>query len=277
MTSKTTKKAGVIGWPVEHSLSPRLHGYWLKKHKIDGDYTALPVPPEKLRDALKNLAGQGFTGVNLTVPHKEAAMLVVDEFEPLAQKTMAVNTVIVKPDGKLYGRNTDVYGFTQNLLGAGFKPGKIATLLGAGGAARGGVVALLDMGFDDIRVVNRTVPKAETLTNLAPGKIKAFGWNDARAFEDTELLVNATTLGLKGMPRESISLDALPGSAWVTDMVYTPLETDLLKNAALRGHKTVDGLGMLLHQARPAFAAFFGVDPEVTPELRAYVLEGLSC
>jgi shikimate dehydrogenase len=271
------KKAGVMGWPVEHSLSPRLHGYWLKKHKIDADYTALPVQPPLLRDALKVLADQGFVGVNLTVPHKETAVLVVDELEPLAQRVLAINTVIVKPDGKLYGRNTDVYGFTQNLRAAGFQSGKIATLIGAGGAARGCVVALLDMGFEDIRVVNRTVSKAEALINLALGKIKVFGWDDARAFEDTELLINATTLGLKGMPRESVSLDALPPKAWVTDMVYTPLETDLLKNAALRGNKTVDGLGMLLHQARPAFEAFFGIDPEVTPELRAHVLEGLSC
>ena len=267
-----------MGWPVGHSLSPRLHGYWLKRYGIDGDYEALPVEPETLSAALKALAKRNFQGVNLTVPHKEAAMEIVDEIEPLARRIGAINTVIVRADGTLYGRNTDAYGFAQNLLAAGFKPGKTATLLGAGGAARAGIAALLDMGFTDIRIVNRTREKAEKLAaEFAPEKIRAFDWNDSKALEDTELLANATSLGLKGQPPLELVLSALPREAWVTDMVYAPLQTDLLKRAAAQGCKTVDGLGMLLHQARPAFAEFFGTDPEVTPELRTYVMEGLSC
>lgn len=270
----SVKKAGVMGWPVEHSLSPRLHGFWLKKYRIDGGYLALPTPPEHLREQLKTLAAHGFSGVNLTVPHKEAALAVVDEVEPLAQRIGAINTVVARADGSLLGRNTDAFGFTQNLLAAGLEPQKSATLLGAGGAARAAIVALLDMGFSDIRLVNRTWGKAEKLAaEFAPERITAFGWNDPRALEGSSLLANATTLGLKGQSPLEIALDALPREAWVTDMVYAPLETDLLKRAAARGNKTVDGLGMLLHQARPAFHAFFGVDPDVTSDLRDYVLK----
>ena len=272
------KIAGVMGWPVEHSLSPRLHGYWLKQYGINGEYLRLPVQPEALPHELKALAAKGFRGVNLTVPHKELALSVVNDIEPLAKRVGAVNTVVVQPDGKLSGRNTDVFGFTQNLLTAGFKPNNTAaTLLGAGGAARAGLVALLDMGFTDIRLVNRTKEKAEKLAHeFDAQRIKAYDWNDARALQGSGLLANATSLGLKGQPALEIALETLPKEAWVTDMVYAPLQTDLLKQAAARGNKTVDGLGMLLHQARPAFHAFFGVDPEVTPELRAHVLEGRS-
>jgi shikimate dehydrogenase len=273
------KRAGVIGWPVEHSLSPRIHGFWLKKYGIDGDYAALPVPPEKLRGELKSLAERGYSGVNLTAPHKETALSCVDELEPLARRIGAVNTITVRADGSLLGRNTDVYGFTQNLLMAGFHvEKKPTTLLGAGGAARAGLAALLAMGFDDIRILNRTRKRAEALAEeFAPDKIKAFDWGDARALEGAGLLANATSLGLEGQPELQIALDALPAEAWVTDMVYAPLRTELLKQASRRGNKTVDGLGMLLHQARPAFAAFFSVDPEVTDELREFVLEDAIC
>jgi shikimate dehydrogenase len=268
--------AGVMGWPVEHSLSPKLHGYWLKKYGIEGDYRVLPVQPENLSQELKGLAGKGFRGVNLTVPHKEAALECVDDIEPLAKRIGAINTVVVRTDGSLFGRNTDAYGFTQNLLATGFKvSSRSATLLGAGGAARAGLAALLDMGFDDIRIVNRTRPKADVLAaEFAPDKIKSFAWHDPCALEGSGLLVNSTSLGLKGQPPLEFALDSLPTEAWVTDMVYVPLQTDLLKEAEARGHRTVDGLGMLLHQARPAFQAFFGKDPEVTLELRAYVLRG---
>ncbi len=269
-----TKHAGVMGWPVAHSLSPRLHTHWLHHYKIDGDYVALEVEPDRLRVELKSLAAKGFAGVNLTVPHKEAALSIVDEIEPLAARIGAINTVIVRHDGSLLGRNTDAFGFTENLVMAGFVPQlKSATLLGAGGAARAGLVALLDMGMTDIRIINRSRDKAEKLAmDFAPDKIRVFDWDHPRALEDSGLLVNATSLGLKGQPLLEISLDYLPTEAWVTDMVYVPLQTGLLKQAAERGNKTVDGLGMLLHQARPAFSAFFGVDPEVTPHLRAHVL-----
>lgn len=270
------KIAGVMGWPIEHSLSPRLHGFWLKHYGIAGEYRALAVRPDDLRGELEMLAAKGLAGVNLTVPHKELAMSMVDELEPLAKRVGATNTVVVQRNGKLLGRNTDVYGFSQNLLSAGFKPvSKIATLLGAGGAARAGLVALLDMGFTDIRIVNRTHAKAEKLAEeFGADKIKVHDWNDPKALVGSELLANATSLGLKGQPPLDLALDALPPNAWVTDMVYAPLETDLLKRAAARGNKTVDGLGMLLHQAKPAFAAFFGVEPAVTVELRAHVLGG---
>jgi shikimate dehydrogenase len=271
-------KAGVMGWPVEHSLSPRLHGYWLKKYNIAGDYVALPVEPMHLPSALKKMKAEGFRGVNLTVPHKEAAIILLDEVEPLAKRVGAVNTILVREDGSLYGRNTDVYGFAQNLLTADFRrQDAAATLLGAGGAARAGLAALLDMGFSDIRIVNRTIQKAEQMArDFGSDKMRVFAWDDPRALEGTELLANATTLGLKGQPPLAINLDPLSKTAWVTDMVYAPLQTDLLQRAAARGNKTVDGFGMLLHQARPAFAAFFGHDAEVTAELRAHVLQGVA-
>lgn len=272
----TGKIAGVMGWPIEHSLSPRLHGYWLKKYGINGEYRALAVKPEDLSAELKSLSDKGICGVNLTVPHKELAMSMADDLDSLAKRVGATNTIVVQKGGKLLGRNTDVYGFMQNVLNAGFEPkAKIATLLGAGGAARAGLVALLDMGFADVRIVNRTRANAEKLaTEFGAEKIKVFDWDDPKALAGSELLVNATSLGLKGQPPLQIALDSLPISAWVTDMVYAPLETDLLKQAKARGNKTVDGLGMLLYQAKPAFHAFFGIDPEVTPELRAHVLEG---
>ena len=267
-----------MGWPIEHSLSPRLHGWWLSHYGIDGSYSALPVPPEGLERALKNLSGQGFCGVKSTVPHKEAALKYVDHVDPLAHCVGAINTVLVRGDGTLEGRNTDVYGFTQNLISAGYRPGrKPVVILGAGGASRAALAALLDMGVDEIRIINRTLERIGTLTATFGAAIRGFSWNDANcAFENAELLVNATSLGMKGQPPLEIPLDALPSTALVTDMVYAPLETGLLKHAQARGNPTLDGLGMLLHQARPAFAAFFGVDPEVTEDLRRFVLENLS-
>ncbi len=269
------KCAGSMGWPIGHSLSPRLHGYWLEKYQIDGAYIPLPVKPEKLEQALRALPALGFRGVNLTLPHKEKAFGVVDHVDPLAQRIGAINTIIVREDGLLEGRNTDAYGFTQNLLTAGFLPAdRPAVVLGAGGAARAAIAGLIDMGMTTIRIVNRTVERAEALAAAFPqAKIAVFKWNDPAALKDAELLVNATSLGMQGQPALELSLNALPKDAWVNDMVYAPLETDLLKRAAARGNKTVDGLGMLLHQARPAFAAFFGVEPEVTDELRRYVLK----
>ena len=275
--TESMKIAGVMGWPVEHSLSPRLHTYWLNAYGIKGEYRLLPVRPENLRDELKALAAKGFAGVNLTVPHKEAAMGVLDAKDNLVEKIGATNTIVMR-NGKLFGMNTDVYGFAQNLLSAGFKPAKSATLLGAGGAARAAVAALLDMGFTDIRIVNRTRANADNLAGaFDTARIKTYDWGDRHALEGVSLLANSTSLGLKNQPPLEIDLTGLPKDAWVTDMVYAPLETDLLKRAKERGNKTVDGLGMLLHQARPAFKEFFGVDPDVTPELRAHVLEKIAC
>lgn len=268
--------AAVLGWPIEHSLSPRLHGYWLQHYGMAGSYVAMAVEPARLGETLKSLHSKGMAGVNLTVPHKEAALSFVDEIEPLARRVGAINTVVVRADGTLYGRNTDVYGFSQNLISAGFKPsGPAATLIGAGGASRAGLAALIDMGFTDIRLINRTRDKAEKMAgDFGEKNIRVFDFGDAAALDGSCLLANATSLGLKGQPPLDIALDALPTAAWVTDMVYVPLETEFLRRARERGNKTVDGLGMLLHQARPAFQAFFGRDPEVTAALREMVLKG---
>jgi shikimate dehydrogenase len=266
-------KAGVIGWPVSHSLSPRLHGYWLKQYNIAGSYDALAVEPDNLQQALRDLPGKGFRGVNLTVPHKEKALSIMSRLNDAAQRIGAVNTVIVQKDGTLEGRNTDAYGFTQNLLSGGVSvKGKLVLVLGAGGGARAVIVALQDMGAGEIRLANRTKEKADKLAKEF--NVKSLSWNDApSSMKDTGLLVNTTSLGMKGQPSLEIALDTLPLEAAVNDIVYAPLMTDLLKQAQQRGHKTVDGLGMLLHQARPAFAAFFGKDPEVTTDLRRHILE----
>lgn len=274
-------KAGVMGWPISHSLSPRLHGFWLRAQGIAGSYEALPVKPDELRDALRALPGNGFRGVNLTVPLKEAAPAIVDGMDDNARRIGAINLVTVEPDGTLFGRNTDAFGFSQNLLAAGFSPqGKAACVLGAGGAARAVLIALADMGYREIFLCNRTPERATALAqalSTARCAITPLAWNDAAtAFSRCDLLVNATSAGMKGANDLSIDLTALPADATVTDIVYTPLETGLLRAARARGLKTVDGLGMLLHQARPSFHAFFGIDPAVTPDLRAFVLQGLS-
>ncbi len=278
-------RAGVMGWPVSHSLSPRLHGYWLRRHKVEGVYGALPVEPRHLASALGLLQAHGYRGVNLTLPHKEQAMKLVDVVEPLARRIGAVNTVVVSEDGTLEGRNTDAFGFTAHLLSSGYafeqdRNGRNngVVILGAGGAARAALVGALDQGSKDVRLVNRTRERAESLAEeIDPDAISVFDWGDPAALKGAGLLVNATSLGMTGQPPLDLSLDGLPSSAFVMDMVYAPLITPLLAEAARRGHRAVDGLGMLLHQARPAFAAFFGIDPEVTPELRSYVLEGRSC
>ncbi|MDX2028473.1 MAG: shikimate dehydrogenase [Alphaproteobacteria bacterium] len=269
----TGLRAGVMGWPVEHSLSPRLHGWWLKRYSIEGSYVPLAVPPEGLGKALRDLPAQGFRGVNLTVPHKEAALVHIDHIDTVVKRIGAVNTVIVRADGTLEGRNTDTYGFAENLRTAGYKPdGRAAVIIGAGGAARAAVAALQDMGVKEIRIINRSAARAQKLAADFGNGIKIHGWGDAQALEGTGLLVNATSLGLKGQPMLDIALDALPKDTLVTDMVYAPLVTDLLLRAGARGNPVLDGLGMLLHQALPSFAAFFGHDPEVTEELRRFVL-----
>ncbi|HAX90973.1 MAG TPA: shikimate dehydrogenase [Rhodospirillaceae bacterium] len=271
--------AGVMGWPVKHSKSPRLHGFWLHQHGIDGAYLPLAVDPAKLNAALRALPVLGFRGVNLTIPHKELAMGILDHIDPLARRVGAANTVIVQSDGSLLGKNTDVYGFAQNILAGGFAPtasGFTATVLGAGGAARAVIVALQDMGAVDIRLVNRDQERAKKLCADLSGDnvFSVFSWDQsARALEGADLLINATSLGMAGQPALSLDLAPLPAGAMVTDIVYVPLETELLKTAKARGLKTVDGLGMLLHQAVPGFAAWFGQMPEVTPALRAHLLE----
>jgi len=281
MTSSGNRKhAGVVGWPVGHSLSPRLHGFWLSEYGIDGDYVALAVKPEDLEITLRGLPDRGFRGVNVTVPHKQATAGIVDRLDAAARRVGAVNTIVVGADGALAGSNTDGFGFLENLkAGApGWKAaaGK-AVILGAGGAARAIAAALLDAGAPEARIVNRTPAHAETLAKDVGGAVAVTAWADRdAALDGAALLVNATSLGMTGAAALDLDLAMLPKQALVTDIVYAPLETPLLEAARARGNPTVDGLGMLLHQARPGFEAWFGVAPTVTPALRDFVLKGLG-
>ena len=271
------KLAGVMGWPVGHSLSPRLHGFWLEHHGIDGAYVPLAVAPEQFEASLRGLAGMGFRGVNITIPHKQAALALCDEVAPLAARIGAVNTLVFE-DGRLKGSNSDAFGFLENLRqGApAWDPAAgPALILGAGGAARAIAVALLDAGTPELRIANRTAKRSEGLAEELGGRVTAVAWEARGAgLGDLSLLVNSTSLGLAGQPPLDLDLDGLPTGALVTDIVYAPLETDLLARARARGNTAVDGLGMLLHQARPGFEAWFGVAPEVTAELRDFVLAG---
>ena len=271
-------RAGVMGWPVAHSLSPRLHGYWLAQHGIDGRYDALEVAPDRLAERLAELADEGVAGVNLTLPHKQAAIGLMASLSPAAQIIGAVNTVVVGNDGSLAGDNTDAFGFMENLRdgaprwSAASGP---AVIIGAGGAARAVCHGLLEAGAPELRLVNRTPARAESLAAMDNRRIKALPWAArTETLEGAALLVNTTTLGMVGQPALDLDLAALPPEALVTDIVYAPLETPLLVAAGRRGNPVVDGLGMLLHQARPGFAAWFGVMPEVTPGLRAHVVAG---
>ncbi len=274
--------AGVIGWPVGHSRSPQLHGHWLARYAIDGAYVPMAVAPERLEAALRGLAALGFRGCNVTVPHKEAAMALVDELDPLARRIAAVNTIVVREDGSLFGTNTDGFGFLANLQAGtslnakegGWSAGRgPAVVVGAGGAARAVIVALTDAGAPEIRLANRTRARAETLAQELGGPITVVDWADrAAALDGAALLVNTTTEGMVGRPALDLALDALPADALVNDIVYVPLETPLLAAAKARGNPVVDGVGMLLHQARPGFEAWFGVAPVVDAALRSAVL-----
>lgn len=268
--------AGIIGWPVTSSRSPRLHGYWLAHHGVDGAYVPMAVRPERLAAALRGLAALGFAGANVTRPHKESALALVDRVDPLARRIGAVNTLVIGADGGLEGRNTDGFGFLENLRHGA--PGFAAdqgpvVVLGAGGAARAVVVALIDAGAPEIRIVNRTIARTKALIRDLGGPCAALATGETgRALADAALLVNTTSLGMAGQPPFALDLTPLPATAVVTDIVYEPLETALLAAARRRGLTVVDGLGMLLHQARPGFAAWFGLTPAVTAELRAAVL-----
>jgi shikimate dehydrogenase len=278
-----TRLAGIMGWPVAHSRSPTLHNFWIEEHGIDGAYVPLPVRPEQLAGALRALPMLGFRGCNLTLPHKQVALSIVDRVEPLARRIGAMNTVIVMPDGSLEGRNTDAFGFRENLRerASGWTPtAGPAIVLGAGGAARAVVAALIEARVEQIRIVNRTPARAEQLADdlAAPAtRMTVHGWDgrDA-ALRDAGILVNTTSLGMAGEPELDLDLSQLPPTAVVVDIVYVPLETTLLATARRRGHPVVDGLGMLLHQGRPGFEAWFGSPAQVTRELRAAVLTTLT-
>ena len=274
MISGKARLAGILGWPVGHSKSPRLHNHWLALHGIDGAYVPLPVAPEHLADAVRLLAHLSFAGANVTVPHKEAVLELVDVVDPLAARIGAVNTVVIGPEGKIAGSNTDAAGFLLNLQEIRANPAAgVAVVLGAGGAARAACAALLQEGSPEIRLVNRSLERARQLAADLGGPIVPVDWNGREAaLEDASLLVNSTSLGMTGQPPLDIILDRLPQDALVNDMVYAPLETRLLAAARARGNPVADGIGMLLHQARPGFKAWFGVLPEVTPDIRKMML-----
>ena len=269
--------AGVMGWPIAHSRSPILHNYWIEKYKLNGRYVPLAVQPDNLGDAIRGLRALGFRGCNLTMPHKQMAMTMVDRVTDTAKRIGAVNCIVVEPDGKMWGTNNDGNGYYLSLLevAPSWKPanGPIA-ILGAGGAARGLLVTLIENGAKEIRLINRTFDKAEALAkSVDPKIIKPIAWEKrADVIGDVALLVNATDQGFVGKPPLDISLDRLSSKALVSDLIYTPPETPFLAAARAGGNVTVNGLGMLLHQARPAFEAWFGVMPDITDDLRATIM-----
>ena len=265
------KRAGVVGWPISHSRSPMLHEYWLRKYGIPGSYEAIPIPVDGFSAGFRALADRGFAGVNVTIPHKQAAMQACDEVDPTATRLGAVNTVVIR-DGVYSGSNTDGFGFMENLRESApdWRPQSgPAVIIGAGGAARAVIAALLDSGVPEIRLFNRTAARARALASDLGGPVHVEDWGLLNmGLRDINLLVNCSSLGMAGQPALEISLDELPVAAFVYDLVYTPLITPLLAAARLRGNPVIDGLGMLLHQARPGFAAWFGVMPEVDNTLR---------
>ncbi len=270
-TAKKFVLAGVMGWPVSHSRSPTLHNHWIQHYGLTGSYALLPVEPRNLPDAVRGLRALGFAGCNITIPHKVEAMALVDRVDPMARRIGAINTVVVKPDGSLTGTNTDGFGYVQSLLDA--QPDWRADagpviVLGAGGAARAVIVALAERGAREIRVCNRSGNKAMALQMEFGAPVRAVPWEQRHdALADVALLVNTTNQGMDKQAALDLNLSQLPAHALVSDVIYTPLETPLLAAARLRGNPTVNGLGMLLNQARPAFKSWFGVMPEITPAL----------
>ncbi|RBW55089.1 shikimate dehydrogenase [Ruegeria sp. A3M17] len=276
MTDNQIPLAGVIGHPIGHSKSPKLHGYWLKTYGLAGHYIPMDVAPEDLESVLRTLPKAGYVGANVTVPHKEAALQIADHVSDRAAKIGAANTLVFQPDGSIHADNTDGYGFMENLLTGApdWNPQDgPAVVFGAGGAARAVLQALLDAGVPEIMLTNRTRARADQLKEEFGPRITVVDWVKAgNVIENAELVVNTTSLGMQGQPELRVPLDGLQPGAVVTDLVYAPLKTKLLQAAEEAGCTTVDGLGMLLHQAVPGFERWFGKRPEVTDELRATVL-----
>jgi shikimate dehydrogenase len=264
--------AGVMGWPVAHSRSPVIHNHWLSRYNIPGRYVLFAVPPDKLEPAVQGLAALGLRGCNVTTPHKQAIFPLLDRVDALARTIGAVNTVMVEKDGALTGFNNDGNGFILSLreVKPDWRPDSGPILvLGAGGAARAVVASLAEQGAKEIRVTNRTAGKANDIADAVGRVVKIVPWDErADAAEGVALLANATSLGMTGKPPLDMKLDRLPHDALVGGLIYIPPETPLLAAARQRGNITVNGLGLLLNQARPAFHAWFGVMPDITPELR---------
>jgi len=274
------RSACVIGWPVEHSRSPLIHRYWLKHYKIDGSYRAEAVRPEQFAAFVSSLAANGYAGANVTLPHKEEALRLVDSVDQAARAIGAANTLWLDEAGKLHASNTDAYGFMTNLeqQAPGWKDKKRPIIvLGAGGAARAILYGLIEAGAGKILLINRSRDRAEALAKNFGAKVEVRDWSErTQALAGGGLLVNTTSLGMVGKPPLDLDLTALPNHAVVADIVYNPLETALLAAARARGNRIVDGLGMLLHQAVPGFERWFGVRPAVTPELREQVATTLG-
>jgi shikimate dehydrogenase len=277
MTTETKiPLAGVIGAPISHSKSPRLHGYWLKKYAIPGFYIPMEVAQSDLNEVIRALPKAGYVGVNVTIPHKESVLQLADLVTDRAALIGAANTLIFRSDGKLHADNTDGYGFVSNLRHGApdWQPNRgTAAVIGAGGAARAVIAALLDVGVPEIRLSNRTRARAEALRAEFGAKLTVYEWVQVgNMLEGATTVVNASSLGMVGKPELRVPMDALSPTAVVTDLVYTPLETAFLRRAAQIGCTTVDGLGMLLHQAIPGFERWFGRRPEVDNDLRQVML-----
>jgi shikimate dehydrogenase len=273
--------AFICGWPVAHSRSPTIHNYWIKHHKIEGEYIKKPISPQDFHLFINSLVENNYLGGNVTLPHKETAYELVKHLDPAAKRLGAVNTLWIE-NGKLHGANTDGYGFLANLdqFAAGWdnsdKKQQTAIVLGAGGAARAIVDAIASRGFENIKIVNRTVSRAEKIASVFGENITAHEWLELpKLMKNAGFLMNTTSLGMEGKAPLKVDLDPLPTNCLVNDIVYAPLETQLLKQAATRGLSVVDGLGMLLHQAVPGFEKWFGVRPKVTDELRRLVIDDL--
>ena len=269
-----------MGWPIAHSRSPLLHNYWLRKYDLAGAYVPLAIRPEGLAAALRALAPLNFAGCNLTLPLKQHAMTIVDEVDATARRIGAISCVVVRPDGTLAGTNNDWYGFVHMLKqeepGWRGDAGPVA-VFGAGGGARAVCHGLLEAGAREIRLVNRTFARAQAIAGEFGGPVTALPWerrNDV--LEDAAMAVNATSQGMAGQPALDIDLGKLPKTALAADIIYTPLETPFLAAARARGNRTINGLGMLLHQGRPAWQRWFGIEPEVTPELRSLMERSIA-
>ncbi|WP_135081289.1 shikimate dehydrogenase [Terasakiella sp. SH-1] len=269
--------AGVMGWPISHSKSPRLHGFWLEKYGIDGTYIPMEVTPDNFAKAVHGMQAAGMKGCNVTVPHKEKALKIADDASARAHKIGAANTLVFKEDGSIYADNTDGYGYMENLKAGApdWDPAAgPAVVLGAGGAARAVLVALAEAGCPEIRLTNRTKERATNLADELDHKIHVIDWREREeALAGINLLTNTTTLGMTGQALLEIDIFDMPKTALVSDIVYAPLMTNLLEKAHVHGCTVVDGLGMLLHQARPGFKEWFGVDPQVDADLREFVLK----
>lgn len=267
--------AGVIGSPVSHSRSPRLHGHWLRRYGIQGHYIPMDIASEDLEDALRLMPKLGFVGVNVTIPHKERVLSIADQVSDRAALIGSANTLTFRED-KILADNTDGYGFLQNLRQSAPEweaTAGPAAVIGAGGAARAVIVSLIEAGAPEVRLANRTRLRAEALQREFGAKVVVYDWVQAgNMFDGAATVVNASSLGMQGKPEMRIPLDGIDKSAVVSDLVYTPLNTPLLEHAARIGCRTVDGLGMLLHQAAPGFERWFGMKPEVDDQLRQAVL-----